>query len=160
MKTLIMVRHAKARKDIPDIADRDRPLEKRGKKDAATIGRRLKKLKVIPDIIYSSPAERAFDTAKIVAKKIGFPVKKIKIVAAIYNASVPRLLKVIKKTGAAAESIMLFGHNPEFFELAGCLAGTPIEKFSTGAALCVALDTPSWQKIPIKRGRIVFFERP
>ena len=135
MKTLYLIRHAKARKDIPGIADIDRPLAKEGEEQTSLIGKRLKKYKTIPDVIYSSPAKRALDTAKRIAEIIDFPVKSIEVVESIYQSSVSGLLKVIKKIDDSTESVIFFGHNPEFLDLANCLASSAIDKFPTCGAL-------------------------
>jgi len=77
MKKLCIVRHAKSSWDDPGLLDLERPLNKRGKRDAPFMGERLKKYKVKPDLIISSPAKRAMKTAKIIASKINYPVKKL-----------------------------------------------------------------------------------
>jgi len=159
MKILYLIRHAKARKDIPNIADIDRPLAKEGEEQISLIGKRLKKYKVIPDVIYSSPATRALDTAKRIARIIDFPIKKIEVVESIYESSVPRLINIIKKIDDSVEAAMLFGHNPEFFDLADHLAPGSIEGFPTCGVLALKLDI-SWGKTSAKCGKIVFFECP
>jgi phosphohistidine phosphatase len=160
MKQLILIRHAKAYKDIPGIADIDRPLAKEGEEQTSLIGKRLKKLKILPDVIYSSPAKRALGTAKRIAEIIDFPVKSIEVVESIYQSSVSGLLKVIKKIDDSTGSVILFGHNPEFFDLANHLASDSVDKFPTCGALCLELDITSWKKISSKHGKIVFFECP
>jgi len=160
MKTLDLIRHAKACKDITDIADIDRPLAKEGEEQTALIGKRLKKLKIFPDVIYASPAKRALDTARRIAEIIDFPVDKIEVIESIYASSVSRLLKVIKNTDSSVKSVMLFGHNPEFFGLANYLAPDSVDKFPTCGALALKLDIDSWGKTSAKCGKIVFFECP
>jgi phosphohistidine phosphatase len=76
MKTLILVRHAKSSWKNISLDDFDRPLNKRGKKDAQLMGKKLKERQVVPDLILSSPAKRARKTAKAFAKAIAFPKKK------------------------------------------------------------------------------------
>jgi phosphohistidine phosphatase len=67
MKKLIIVRHAKSSWDNPDLDDFDRPLNKRGLKDAPRMGKRLKEKHITPDIMLSSPAERALATCQAIA---------------------------------------------------------------------------------------------
>ena len=160
MKTLYLIRHAKACKDIPNIADIGRPLAKDGEEQTSVIGKRLKKLKILPDVIYSSPAKRALDTAKLIAKEIGFPIKNIAVIASIYESSISRLLKVIKETDDSMGSVMLFGHNPDFFALADHLAPGSIEGFPTCGSLALQFNIDSWKKISSSQGKIVFFECP
>ena len=75
MKTLFLVRHAKSNRDDPALADRDRPLAERGRKDAPEMGKRLARHDVKPDLIVSSPALRALTTAEIAASALGLPVE-------------------------------------------------------------------------------------
>lgn len=68
IKTLLILRHGKSSWKLPELADHDRPLNKRGKRDAPKIGNLLKEKDLVPDLIISSNAVRAEKTAKIVAK--------------------------------------------------------------------------------------------
>jgi phosphohistidine phosphatase len=160
MKRVYLVRHAKSSKDLPGIEDRGRPLNKRGKKEVARIGRRLKKTGVLAQMIYSSPAKRALDTAKGIAKTMGFPEKKIKVVRGIYNSSIPKLLKVIKSTSDRAQAILIFGHNPEFFNLVNYLSPEKVEGFPPCGAFGIDFKIDRWRKVARKKGKINFFASP
>ena len=72
MKTLFLIRHAKSSWDDTALADKDRPLNDRGKRDAPKMGKRLADRDVNPDLILSSPAMRALTTAEIIAKKLDY----------------------------------------------------------------------------------------
>ena len=72
MKTLLLLRHAKSSWDQPEMKDHDRPLNKRGKKEAPKVGKYLKDNNLVPDLILSSTARRAHDTAQAVAEESGF----------------------------------------------------------------------------------------
>ena len=76
MKTLFLVRHAKSSRDDPSLPDRDRPLDDRGKRDAPTMGKRLAKRDVKPDLLLSSPALRALTTAQLMAEEVGYKRKE------------------------------------------------------------------------------------
>ena len=78
MKTIILVRHAKSSWKDPGLDDFDRPLNKRGKRNAPFMGGKLKKRDILPDLVLSSPAKRAKKTAIAVAKALGYPKKEIK----------------------------------------------------------------------------------
>ena len=77
MKTLLLLRHAKSSWKVPDLSDHDRPLNRRGKKDAPKMGRLLKEKELVPDLVIDSTARRAKDTASAVAKHSGYKGKKI-----------------------------------------------------------------------------------
>ncbi len=72
MKSVLLHRHAKSSWKHPDLNDQDRPLNKRGKRDAPIMGRLLKRKDLVPDIIISSTAIRARSTAEAVAKASGY----------------------------------------------------------------------------------------
>ena len=78
MKTIYLVRHAKSSWKYPNLDDFERPLNKRGRKNAPFMGTILKKLKVAPDLILSSPANRASMTARVIADKISYPLENIR----------------------------------------------------------------------------------
>ena len=91
MKRLYLVRHAKSSWKDPDLDDFDRPLNKRGKRDAPLMGQKLRQADVRPDLIVSSPAKRAAKTAKIMAGQIEYPVKKIIWDESLYAAGIVTL---------------------------------------------------------------------
>src|SRR5213593_4904754 len=118
MKTLFLIRHAKSSRDDPAWADKDRPLNDRGKRDAPKMGKRLAERHVKPDLILSSPAARALNTAKIIARKLDYKRKNILVDNRLYAVEADQLLDVLNKLGNELECAMLIGHNPELTELA------------------------------------------
>jgi phosphohistidine phosphatase len=160
MKKLCIVRHAKSSWDDPGLLDLERPLNKRGKRDAPFMGERLKKYKVKPDLIISSPAKRAMKTAKIIASKINYPVKKITTADIIYNGSSFDLLSLIRNTDEAISEVMLFGHNPEITALVNYLSEKRILNVPTCGFLCVEFNIDSWKEVSDKNGNVLFFDYP
>lgn len=118
MKMLTLVRHAKSSWDEEGLADKDRPLNDRGKRDAPKMGEQLAKRGVAADLILSSPAVRAFTTAEIIAKAIGYKRKDIVVDERIYASEPEVLLDIICTIDDAHERVMIFGHNPEMTSLA------------------------------------------
>ena len=118
MKTLTLVRHAKSSWKDTSLADRDRPLNKRGKRDAPEMGRRLTAAGVRPSLIVSSPAVRAWTTAKIIANEIGYPREFLQRDSALYLASVNGILDVI-----ASQDTGFNKPQPEIFREALTKAG-------------------------------------
>jgi len=156
MKRLYLIRHAKSSKDISGIKDKDRPLNRLGKKEAWYIGKRLKKHGIAVQAFYSSPARRAFDTAAVIAKKIGFLRKKIKVVNSLYNSNIPKLMKVIKKIDPIVESAVIFGHNPEFLNLVNYLTPRLIKEFPVCGVFGIDFAIDSWRMAARKKGKIIF----
>jgi len=143
MKTLYLVRHAKASRDDPALADRDRPLHDRGLNDAPAMARRVAKQRVKPALLMSSPALRALTTAQLFADELGHSRRAIVIDERIYAATVDVLLALIHELDDDHDGVMLFGHNPEFSELAGHLAGKMIDMPTCAVARC-RFDVASW----------------
>jgi phosphohistidine phosphatase len=111
MKQLYIIRHAKSSWKNLSLDDFDRPLNKRGKRDAPFMGGVLKKNNILPDIIISSPALRAKKTAKIIAKELGYK-SKIVFKNDLYHASTYILKHTLKSIENKHHIAFLFGHNP------------------------------------------------
>jgi phosphohistidine phosphatase len=150
MKTLYIIRHAKSSWKDMTLDDFDRPLNKRGKKDVVTMGRRLKERGVSPDIILSSPAKRAKETTKALSKEIGYD-KKIKYIDAIYEASPDTLEKILDSVDEKYETVFLIGHNPGLNMLAERYVGFN-ENLPTCGIVALKFDTKEllWVDYPKK----------
>lgn len=110
MKTLVLCRHAKS--DWPvGVDDINRPLKPRGITDAQNLGKLLKSHDFIPNLIVSSPAQRAHATAQYIADKLGYK-SDIQIDTSVYYGGLPDLLSVIENLPKSADTVMIFGHNP------------------------------------------------
>jgi phosphohistidine phosphatase len=160
MKTLYLVRHAKSSWQYPDLDDFERPLNKRGRQNAALIGDRLKKSKVTADLIMSSPATRAAMTARIIAAKIVYPLARIRYSEAIYEASDHALLHIIKRLDKSLHRAMIVGHNPALNELANYVGDQAISNIPTCGICCLELDISSWASMGEHCGQLKFFEFP
>jgi phosphohistidine phosphatase len=146
MKRLFLIRHAKSSWADPALPDKDRPLGDRGRRDARKMGTRLAKRDVKPDLILSSPARRAFKTARIIAKKLDYKLKDIVVDDRLYAGAVNDLLNVIHKLGDKLELVMLFGHNPELpSSRIGFQARSPTCQLAPSAR--VAFSAKSWSNI-------------
>jgi phosphohistidine phosphatase len=160
MKTLYLVRHAKSSWKNPNLDDFERPLNKRGRKNAPFMGKVLKELKVAPDLVISSPANRAATTARIIAAAINYPLEKIRYSEAIYEFSENALFHVVKQIDDTVKKAMVVGHNPAINGLANYIGDQSISNIPTCGVFCVELDTSSWKKISEHCGKLKFFEFP
>ena len=118
MKTVYLIRHAKSSWKDLSLRDIDRPLNKRGKRDAPFMGQLLKEQGVQPDALISSPANRAYTTACHFAKVFGIEKAAIIKEAAIYEAWTKDILSIIQQQPLDRHTICLFGHNPTFTSVA------------------------------------------
>jgi len=160
MKTLYLVRHAKSSWKYPNLDDFERPLNNRGRKNAPFMGKVLKKLKVAPDLVISSPANRASTTARMIAAAINYPLGNIRYSEAIYEFSEKALIHVVKQIDDAVNKAMVVGHNPAINGLANYIGDQPIGNIPTCGAICVELDISSWAKLNAHCGKLKFFEFP
>ncbi len=160
MKRLYVIRHAKSSWSDQGLSDFDRPLNKRGKRDAPIMGTRLKKNGAKPDIVVSSPAERAVKTARAIAKALGFPTGEIIEEMAIYHASLHDLTAVVSEIPDVCGEVIMVGHNPGFSELAGFLASDSDVYMQTCAVCCVDLEVDSWAQVSGGVGRMVSYDYP
>jgi phosphohistidine phosphatase len=142
MKTLLIMRHAKSSWKQAEVADDQRPLNKRGQRDAPRMGRLLRENDLVPQAIFSSTAERARQTATAVAEANGFE-GQIQFDASLYAAPAEAYLLVLRGLPAEMHVAMVVGHNPGVDELVEELTGED-EHLSTGAIARVELDIPNW----------------
>ena len=159
MKTLFLVRHAKSSRDDPSLPDRDRPLDDRGKQDGPKMGKRLAKRDVKPDLLLSSPALRALTTAQLIAEEIGYEPNDIVVDDRLYASGADDLLAVIRALDRKLNRVMLFGHNPEFTDLAHRLSSEIIE-MPTCAIVELNFDTQAWSDVGERKPAKVIFDYP
>jgi phosphohistidine phosphatase len=115
-RELLLLRHGKSDWSV-GVDDFYRPLKDRGKRAAQRIGVWLAQQKLVPDLIVSSPAERALVTAEKTCKAMGNGAQDIQKEERIYEAGLSDLLKVLADCPADAGRVMLVGHNPGLEEL-------------------------------------------
>ena len=159
MKTLFLVRHAKSSRDDPSLPDRDRPLDDRGKQDGPKMGKRLAKRDVKPDLLLSSPALRALTTAQLIAEEIGYKPKDIVVDDRLYASDADNLLAVIRALDRNLNRVMLFGHTPEFTDLAHRLSSEFIE-MPTCAIVEFNFDTKAWSDVGERKPAKVILDYP
>lgn len=164
MKTLYLVRHAKSSWDNPEQSDFDRPLNERGKKNAPQMARRLKEKHVTPDVMLTSPAERALATCKEFALVLGFLENKIKTDKRLYHANEDQILKVIQELKDSPrdseEVVILFGHNPGLTEFANSLLNEDLENIPTCGVVAATLNITDWKDARFGCGEMEFFDSP
>lgn len=164
-RELLILRHAKSDWDAGVSKDFKRPLAKRGKKDAPRIGKWLYREGLVPDLIISSPAKRARQTAERVCKSLDCNKKKIQWRDEVYEASSADLLGLLKRCPSDAQSVLLIGHNPGLEELIIYLAGDEVETPADGKLLPTAtlarLEVPDdWGALARGCGQLLTITRP
>jgi len=128
-RDLFIMRHAKSDWNHEHISDFDRPLNKRGQRDAPAMAKWMLSEKLQPEFLIVSPALRAKQTATEIIEQLGIPDSSINYDKRLYLASAETLLNVIRDTDNKINSLMLVGHNPglENLALVLCKDDIPLE---------------------------------
>jgi phosphohistidine phosphatase len=111
-RELLVLRHAKSAWNTSAASDFERPLAKRGRRDAPRVGRFLADQGLVPDYVVSSPAQRAKETVIAVCGEMGISPEKIHWDPRIYHGYAGSLLSVLNEAPGHAERVMIAGHNP------------------------------------------------
>lgn len=159
-KTLYLVRHAKSSWKDSSLDDADRPLNKRGMRDAPEMGKRLARAGVRPDLITSSPAVRALTTAQKIAGELGIKKSKIDINEDIYTFNAEGLLEAIRGLDDKQNTVMLVGHNPATTILLNELSGADIDNVPTCGVARLEMNTDSWAQVKSGSAELVSFDYP
>jgi len=164
-RELLILRHAKSDWGTDASSDFARPLAKRGKKDAPRVGEWLYREGLVPDLVISSPAERARQTAVEVCKAMDVKKKRIQWESEIYAADVPELLRVLSRCSGDVRTVLLVGHNPGLEDLLCHLAGDEVEEPVDGKLLPTAtlarLEMPDdWSALDSGCAQLLAITRP
>lgn len=166
MKTLTLLRHAKSGWDDPVARDFDRPLNTKGERAAAMMGRHMRGLGLAFDHVVASPAARVVETLEQVEQGYGSALAPAWD-KRLYLASTPTLLDVIHELPEGADHVLLAGHNPGLEELVlllasrdGELRGAVEEKFPTASLAEMRFESPTWAEITAGTAMLARFVRP
>jgi phosphohistidine phosphatase len=159
-KLLVLVRHAKSSWKEAGLADRERPLSGRGRRDAPRMGRLLAARGVRPELLVTSPALRARQTAEALAEALGRKPADLWMDKRIYLAEPEELLALIRGFEERFHSALLVGHNPGLTELVNRLAGCEIENVPTCGIAILDLATKSWSAAGDRPARLLEFLVP
>jgi phosphohistidine phosphatase len=166
MRRLLLLRHAKS--DWPEgVADIDRPLNERGRRDAPAIGRTMTANEFVPDRVLVSPAMRTRQTWQLIAPLLP-PGAEVRIEESLYAANAETLLQCIRTTPPAAETLLLIGHNPGLETLARSFAKSGDsdairrlhKKYPTAGLSVIELPVDRWQAASPPAGRLEMFVTP
>jgi phosphohistidine phosphatase len=153
MPKLIVLRHAKAIAGL-GLADVDRPLADRGRRDAAATGEWLRENGLVPDRVLCSPAVRTRETTQALALSA-----KVEFESRIYDNCVDTLLALVAETDADIGTLLLVGHNPSVHDLVYELTGGAPEGFPTCALAVIELAAP-WPRTMPRTGTLVSYRTP
>jgi phosphohistidine phosphatase len=146
MKTLFLMRHAKSSWNDSTLDDHERPLNQRGKDNAPIMAKRLHKLGIKPDALFTSTAMRAAATAQVFAKHLDFPQPKISFDPNLYLATAGMLQDYVSKIENSLNSVLIFGHNPGLTLLVAQVWGLPINNIPTCGIVSLKFGSSTWEE--------------
>ncbi len=158
MKKLYILRHAKSSWDQPGLADFDRALNHRGLIAAPFMGELIAIKDYLPDLIISSPAKRARQTAVIVKESSGANAE-LKFDERIYEASPQELRQIVSELSEEINSAMIVGHNPGIEGFINFLTGNQ-EPMPTAALASITLNIDKWSDLSADCGELQEIIRP
>ncbi len=159
MKTLLVLRHAKSSWKDPDLADHDRPLNKRGKRDAPRMGGLMREQGLEPELILCSTAKRARLTAEAVVEECGYE-GEMWLDRDLYSFDYEPYLEALAALPDEYGCVMVVGHNPAMEELIEALTGEYL-RLPTAALAELHLPVESWEQLDeVEDGVLVNLWRP
>ena len=158
MKKLFILRHAKSDWGDENLDDFDRPLNEKGIKDCALVGKYLKQKNKKIDIILSSPALRAHTTAKLLAKELDFN-KNIMQNQYIYEPFVAAIQELISYIHDDNDTAILVGHNPGVSTLAYMLCDSR-EELKTASIVEISFSCDSWMDVNKNNATFISYTKP
>ncbi len=155
-KRVYIMRHAKSswKKPLPD---RERPLNRRGKRAARLVGHALARRGIRFDLVLSSPARRARSTAKKLLKALGDDPARLTEQPRLYGHAADEIVEILRQLDPRYDDILIVGHNPEISELAVLLSGdTRFEWLPTGALVALEFPIEKWEELKGGTGKVLF----
>lgn len=158
MKKLIIVRHAKSSWEH-DVSDFDRSLSERGVKDAHRTSKYLKDKIEIPDVVFSSPANRALHTCMIFMRALDISVEKLRITDAMYDFGGDHVLELLRSIDNTYDCIAIFGHNYALTSLSNIFGDKTIDNLPTSGVVVIHFHTDNWAKIERGHTALIVFPK-
>ncbi len=159
-RTLYVVRHAKAEDRATFMSDHDRDLLPEGIIAAARVGRYLAEKGIVADRLISSTANRAKDTAKVIAEQLGVSPDTVELDEKLFEGGPKAYLAAVNSLPDTCESVMLFGHNPDVSYFTEYLTHQNIGSMSKGAVVAITFDNLRWAEISGRTGFLQFYVTP
>jgi len=160
VKTIYIVRHAKSSWDNFELSDHDRLLMPVGLNKTKKIIEFLKSNSVNPEIIISSTAVRAYETAKLIADGIGYDIGRIARSKELYHADVEEIYSELFSVDNSINSVMLVGHNPALTDFVNDFVKPRIDNFPTSGVFCAEFTANKWEKVSNAKFKVNFMVFP
>lgn len=160
MKQLFLVRHGKAARDVPVDSDQERPLLRKGVERTLAVAAYLKEQGVKPQLVLSSHALRAFETATLIGGMLLDTPPEVRIEKNIYYRGREALYDIVTGLKDDLSSVMMVGHNPYMTDFVNMFADTPVSYLPTSAVAAFAFQTDRWSDILLAERKTLFYVTP
>jgi len=160
IRTVTLIRHAKSSWNDPSLTDFERPLNKRGIRDAPRVGEALEQAEVSFDKVLCSDARRARQTLSLLKQGIEIDEDNIEYRSDMYGASADHLLSCITTQPESISNIALVGHNPGMEDLAYKLAEEPVGSMQTCCIVHMEFDSEKWTDLSTAAGKVGLIIKP
>jgi phosphohistidine phosphatase len=159
-RKLYIIRHAKSSWDHEGLADIDRPLANRGIRNAGQMAERLLAKNLVPQLLLSSPANRALNTALIMTKSWGTGAENLQVHESLYDAYISEIEQVIAGVPSDIKSLAIFGHNPSSTAYANMFLKHRLDNLPTAGVVVVTLESKNWEGIGRKNVKETYVDYP
>lgn len=158
MKRLFLIRHAKSSWKDASLSDFDRPLNKRGKHDAPMMATKFREENFSIDLMISSLAKRAAQTARFFRHEL--ESVQLKFEPEIYEASATTLMKIVNSQDSNIDNLILFGHNPGFTFFAENLCAESFGNIPTCGIVGIEFSVNAWDHVSMNSGTLIHYDYP
>ena len=160
-RLLLLARHGKAAPKDVGLTDFETILTEAGTEECEKVAAEANAMKLSVDLMLSSPADRALETAHLFARRLAYPVQKIQIAEILYTAgSIRPLVAHIRHLDSRAHTVAIFGHNPLLEDLVTHFVIGFSQNLPKGAVAGIEFETASWADVAKGRGQLLFFLTP
>lgn len=160
MKTITFIRHAKSDWNFPELKDINRPLNKRGLRDAPEMGKRIRKMNLLPEIVFLSPSQRTIQTMDLLSPEAGWGGLEKRIEDWMYPATVSGYLGFIESLNPEVNNIVFCGHNPTITDIVTYLSGQYISNVPTCGMAIINFEVADWNLVSGNAGNLIHYDYP
>ncbi|MBC9796229.1 SixA phosphatase family protein [Sinomicrobium weinanense] len=146
MKQLTLIRHAKSSWDY-SVEDRNRPLKERGMMDAEMVSSHVRGKVPVPDMAFSSPANRALHTCTIFLKNLDIPLSRLQLTEALYDFSGSSVDHFLRTLDNRYKNVMIFGHNHAFTAVSNKFGDKYTDNLPTSGLVHITFKAEHWAEI-------------
>ncbi|WP_124981289.1 SixA phosphatase family protein [Nonlabens xiamenensis] len=157
MKRLIVIRHGKSSWEL-DVRDHDRVLAQRGIDDGHLIGEHLSTMGLVPDLIWSSTAARALQTATLVTEYLDYQLSKLRLNRSLYTFDAHSLASVVRSCDDDVNTLMIFSHNHGITEMVNAMGSERFDNVPTTGVVVLEFSVDQWSAV--ERGTTQFHVFP